>query len=103
MLAKLTQAALYANSKVKEHFKTGPSIIEPNYGYPGDKCCTVYRDGSFSSDSKTFCHNGGSYTNINFSEQGFNDTMSSWHCGKKISYKFCHDVSHSGDCETDGN
>ena len=49
MLARLTQAALYANSEIKEYFETGPSMIEPNYSYPGDKCCTIYKGSNYSS------------------------------------------------------
>ena len=90
MLAKLTQAALYANSEVKDYFKTsGPSMVEPNYEYPGDKCCTIYTNGSYSGDSRKYCHNGGSYTKISLDAYDFNDRVSSWHCGKHISYKFC--------------
>ena len=43
MLAKLTQAALYAtNTEVKEYLKTGTTIDKLSFEYPGDKCCTLY-------------------------------------------------------------
>ena len=105
MLAKLTQAALYAtNTEVKEYLKTGTTIDKLSFEYPGDKCCTLYVGYDFTGEQRTFCHTEGSnYTNINLLDKGFDNTVSSWHCGKAITYEFYIDPSQSGHCETDGS
>jgi len=73
----------------------------PMVQYPGDNCCTIYRDNYFGRSGarefnqdvddyrQTFCHSG-ARTAINLHETGWGDSMDSWFCGKNVWYDFCH-------------
>ena len=71
-----------------------------NFGYPGDYCCALYTDSNFLGNTKTLCHdpaNEESYFNL--VSIGFNDKLSSFSCGQKVSYTFCKDTNY--DCNHD--
>ena len=105
MLAKLTQASLYANSAVKELIETGGSMIE-NFVEPKDHCCLIYKDTNYGHQLNAddqYCHTGPGYTNFDVWHDGFNDMVSSWQCGKNVRYDFCFDHTVTDKCPHDGN
>ena len=70
------------------------SVDDLNGGYPGDYCCALYKDSYYAGDTKTLCHDPTQESTVfNLGEMGFNDEVSSWTCGKLISYQFCKDDS----------
>ena len=96
MFAKLTSAALYASSHVKEALRPesdAKAQAHPmlTYGYPGDTCCTVYRDYNFSGWAKTFCLNGDKFVAFDMHDYGLNDEVDSINCGKNVRYTLCED------------
>ena len=60
--------------------------------YPGDRCCALYADSYYSGSSLTAClESYASEGYVDVKDNGFNDEMTSWWCGKDIAYNFCND------------
>lgn len=55
--------------------------------YPGDDCCTYWKDKNFTGDSKTVCHYGTSQTSSNI-YNGFYQEIESIFCGKNVEFQF---------------
>jgi len=70
----------------------------PNTSYPGDECCVFWPDGSYrGTPTPSLCLKDGKTTTYLMSDYGMHDKMSSWWCGKSISYDHCNNTS--GSCE----
>lgn len=58
--------------------------------YPGDYCCTLYSEEYYEGQSDTFCISEKIETyEWDLADYGFGDTMSSYACGKNVTYEFC--------------
>ena len=72
--------------------------------YPGDYCCTLWEAAGYEWSSVNLCLPTDSDTGIPTKDDetfllknyGFDNIMSSWWCGKYVSYDFC--VNETGDC-----
>ena len=67
---------------------------EPNLSYPGDWCCQLWKGSYFTNDSKKFCYSRTDQKDqvFNMYDYDFNDTMTSWYCGKNVAYDLCREV-----------
>ena len=76
--------------------------------YPGDKCCTLYRDSNFEGDQLNLCFDEDTYGrhgqqqwilrdfNLPNSSDQWENRVSSYWCGKNVAYDFCD--KYYGDC-----
>ena len=86
------------------------SAAADNLPYPGDLCCTIWQHGDYAGESLNLCFNEARYGHegeqqfilrdyeINSSKRWENKLSSYW-CGKNVSYDFCDD--YWGDCAGD--
>ena len=84
---------LLTNDSIKEF-----SDAEENLSYPGDLCCNLYDDGNYGGTVKKFCLGSKTSGDTTWSmdDYDFHDKMSSWWCGKNVSWNMC--TGTSGDC-----
>ena len=65
--------------------------------YPGDYCCILYSEENYWGLSKTFCITASIETyEWDLANYDFSDTMSSYQCGKNVTYEFC--LNSSDNC-----
>ena len=59
--------------------------------YPGDLCCRLYAAANYGDPHINLCYKpGGSHIeNTDLSPLGFSNQISSYWCGKNVSYDFC--------------
>ena len=95
-------AALVATvqSGIENAFPKKQTTPVPNIAYPGDNCCTFYKDPDYRGASLTLCHDGVNAIEFDLIALDFNDTISSNMCGNSVAYDFCNDYSYS-DCSQD--
>lgn len=88
---------LLTNDSIKEF-----SDAEENLSYPGDLCCNLYDDGNYGGTVKKFCLGSKTSGDTTWSmdDYNFHDKMSSWWCGKNVSYDFCR-LRTGGSCSND--
>ena len=79
------------------------SDAEQNLSYPGDHCCNLYDGGNYGGTVAKFCINKSKTsgdTTWSMDDVNFRDKMSSWWCGKNVSYDFCR-LKSGGSCSGD--
>jgi len=64
---------------------------------PGDLCCNLYPDSNYGGTPKSVCAQAtaGDKTFL-LKDLGIANMVSSWFCGRSVSYDFC--TAESGDC-----
>lgn len=67
--------------------------------YPGDYCCNLYPATRYGMDPKSVCYDpkkGGKQL-TDLTNTSYHDVISSWWCGKNVSYDFCY--ASTGSCD----
>ena len=69
-------------------------------GYPGDLCCSFYKDYNFGGEKLNVCYinTDGSMQTLDLRDYGWQDSIKSYYCGKSIMYDFCNENSEDGIC-----
>ena len=85
------------------------SAAAGDMSYPGDLCCTLYRDNDFEGSQLKLCLDTDTYGfngqqqwilrdfNVNSSDDTWENRLSSYWCGKNVEYDFCH--NYYGTCD----
>ena len=80
------------------------SQVQANASYPGDTCCRLYAGQDFKNKNSNFClADDEDEHQWNLKDYGFNNLMSSWSCGKNVSYDFCNTTDWYCSSNTDSN
>lgn len=63
-----------------------PAEFESNMKYPGNDCCTLYKDDDYWNILSTWCLEGQETRTVDLNVVGGNDQVSSYWCGKNVWY-----------------
>ena len=81
---------------------TRPSAVPNDFEDPEDDCCNLWDDENYGGDMRSFCLDGATSRDVNMHDEDWNNRMTSWACGKNVSYQFCEGEEDQGCDGEDG-